>query len=59
MTDKIHLRSFGRRGLLQGLLALPVLLAFRGARPAPAKKVGQPDDIVEISGWILRRSDLS
>lgn len=59
MSDTIRPKSLGRRGLLRALLALPVVLAFRRTRPTQAAGAEAPDDIVEINGWILRRSDLS
>jgi hypothetical protein len=47
------LRRLSRRGFLVALLALPAIPVLR---KLPA---GQPDDIVELNGWILKRSDLS
>jgi hypothetical protein len=47
-----------RRGVLALLSALPALAAFpfthRSVRLAPGS-----DEIVEIGGWILKRSDLA
>lgn len=45
--------SFSRRALLKLAAALPVLSIF-GLAPRPDAS----DEIVEIGGWILRRSDL-
>lgn len=59
MTVKTHARGIGRRSLLRVLLALPLAFAFRGPRPEQSADEGKPDDIVEINGWILLRSDLS
>jgi len=59
MSDKTRPEGLRRRSVLQALFALPILLAFRGAWPARTRDGGAPDDIVEINGWILRRSDLS
>jgi hypothetical protein len=44
-----------RRALIQTLLALPALSLFKPL-PAPAS---MPDEIVEVNGWIVRRSDLA
>jgi hypothetical protein len=57
MTVKTDARGLGRRSLLRVLFALPFAFAFRG--PRPTQPVAKPDDIVEINGWILLRSDLS
>jgi len=60
MTDEIRPKGLRRRGLLKALLALPILLSFRPANPRRiADGEGAPDDLVEVNGWILRRSDLS
>lgn len=46
-------RSIRRRGLLAALLALPALaLIARVTRPTAH------DDLVEVDGWILKRSDV-
>lgn len=44
-----------RRSLIQALLALPALSLFK-TFPAPASA---SDDVVEVNGWIVRRSDLA
>jgi hypothetical protein len=43
-----------RRGFLRMLLALPALVLMFRNMPS-----GDPDEIVEVDGWILKRSDLS
>ncbi|WP_181181319.1 hypothetical protein [Mesorhizobium sp. B1-1-5] len=48
------MRKMSRRAIVQALLALPALSLFRSQQP-----VVDADDIVEINGWILRRSDLA
>jgi hypothetical protein len=48
------IRKMSRRAIVQALVALPALKLF-GNRPAMV----DPDEIVEINGWILRRSDLA
>lgn len=53
------IRKMSRRAIVQALIALPALKLF-GNQPAPASPDGiDPDEIVEINGWILRRSDLA
>jgi hypothetical protein len=47
------IKKMSRRTIVQALIALPAVSLFRG-RPA----VAGPEEIVEINGWILRRSDL-
>lgn len=43
----------GRRALLAALLAVPaVALVFRVIRPTAH------EDLVEVDGWILKRSDI-
>ena len=48
------MRKMSRRAIVQALIALPALSLLR-SQPA----VVDPDEIVEINGWILRRSDLA
>jgi hypothetical protein len=48
------IKRISRRAIVQALIALPALSLFRG-RPA----IANADEIVEINGWILRRSDLA
>jgi hypothetical protein len=47
-------KKMPRRTILQALIALPALSLLRG-KPAGV----DPDEIVEVNGWILRRSDLA
>ncbi|MBE7183202.1 MAG: hypothetical protein INR68_02200 [Methylobacterium mesophilicum] len=47
-------QAFRRRALVQALMALPILAAFRSA-PPPASA----DETVDVDGWILKRSDLA
>lgn len=43
-----------RRGFLKSLLlALPAIAIFKYIRPT------EKDDIIEVKGWILKRSDLA
>ena len=48
------IKKMSRRTLVQVLIALPALSLFRN-QPA----VVDPDGIVEVNGWILKRSDLA
>lgn len=48
-------KKISRRTLMQALLALPALSLFRKRKEA----AGDPDEIVEVNGWILKRSDLA
>jgi hypothetical protein len=42
-----------RRAIVRALIVLPALSLFRN------QPVVDPDEIVEVNGWILRRSDLA
>ncbi|MGX8010913.1 hypothetical protein ACVDG8_019135 [Mesorhizobium sp. ORM8.1] len=48
------IKKMSRRTLAQALIALPILSLFRN-QPA----IVDPNEIVEVNGWILRRSDLA
>jgi len=48
------MKRISRRAIVQALIALPALSLFRN-QPA----VVDPDEIIEVNGWILRRSDLA
>lgn len=48
------MKRISRRAIVQALIALPALSLFRN-QPA----VADPDEIIEVNGWILRRSDLA
>ena len=50
----VLLKKMSRRSIVQALMALPALSLFRN-QPA----IVDPDEIVEVNGWILRRSDLA
>lgn len=53
------IRKMSRRAIVQALIALPALSLFRN-QPSPANPDEiDRDEIVEINGWILRRSDLA
>lgn len=51
------IKKMSRRAILQALIALPALSLFRN-RPAGSDEI-DPDEIIEVNGWILRRSDLA
>ena len=55
MTARIAKLRLSRRTLVQALLALP---AFALARRLPTPDP-DPEEIVEVDGWILRREDLA
>ena len=52
-TGNIFTRKIPRRMIVQALIALPALSLFRN------QPVVDPDEVVEINGWILKRSDLA
>ncbi|WP_176478994.1 hypothetical protein [Mesorhizobium sp. WSM3860] len=53
------IKKISRRTIMQALIALPALSLFRN-QPAVSDPNGiDPDEIVEVNGWILRRSDLA
>ncbi|MBN9252274.1 MAG: hypothetical protein J0I86_17145 [Mesorhizobium sp.] len=49
-------RTLSRRSILNLLLALPFVPSLLG-RPRPPANEG--DEIVELNGWILKKSDLA
>jgi len=53
MTEQKTSKTTRRRFLRTLLLALPAIALFRHIRPTGK------DDIVEVEGWILKRSDLA
>ncbi|MDX8442313.1 hypothetical protein [Mesorhizobium australafricanum] len=48
------IRKMSRRAIVQALIALPALSLFRN-QPAAV----DAEQIIEVDGWILRRSDLA
>jgi len=56
-------KKMSRRTLVQALIALPALSLFRKLPEADAANAGpardDPNEIVEVNGWILKRSDLA
>lgn len=50
-------RPASRRAVLQVMLALPAFALFQ-SETVPASKP-KADGIVEINGWILKRSDVA
>ncbi|WP_198540227.1 hypothetical protein [Mesorhizobium sp. LCM 4576] len=51
--------KMSRRAIVQALIALPALSLFRNQTASANHGEIDPDEIVEINGWILRRSDLA
>ena len=56
-------KKMSRRTLVRAMIALPALSLFRklpeanAAHSDPSR--ADPNEIVEINGWILKRSDLA
>lgn len=50
-------RTLPRRAILQALMAVPALSLFRALPPAPA--LPTDDEIVEVNGWFLKRSEVA
>lgn len=57
------IKKMPRRMIVQALVALPALSLFRKLPEVDAAHAGpsrvDPNEIVEINGWILKRSDLA
>ncbi|WP_181171860.1 MULTISPECIES: hypothetical protein [unclassified Mesorhizobium] len=52
------IKKISRRMIMQTLIAVPALSLFRKLPDAGSSEAA-PDEIVEINGWILKRSDLA
>ncbi|WP_292491702.1 hypothetical protein [Mesorhizobium sp.] len=53
------IKKMTRRTIVQVLIALPALSLFRNQPPVPDLNQIDADEIIEVNGWILRRSDLA
>ncbi|MFD1987209.1 hypothetical protein ACFSOZ_32820 [Mesorhizobium newzealandense] len=57
------IKKISRRTIVQALMALPALSLFRNLPDADASHSdptrADPNEIVEVNGWILKRSDLA
>jgi hypothetical protein len=57
------IKKMSRRTIVQALIALPALSLFRKQPDADASQYdpnqADPNEIVEVNGWILKRSDLA
>ncbi|WP_214470301.1 hypothetical protein [Mesorhizobium sp. dw_380] len=57
------IKKMSRRTFVQALIALPALSLFRKLPEADVAHAGSspadPNEIVEVNGWILKRSDLA
>lgn len=59
------IKKMSRRTLVRALIALPALSLFRKLPEASAgpsrldPSRADPNEIVEVNGWILKRSDLA
>lgn len=49
-------KKISRRTVMQALLSLPALSLFARTQQETAH---DPNEIVEVNGWILKRSDLA
>ncbi|MDX8491095.1 hypothetical protein [Mesorhizobium captivum] len=54
-----HFIKMSRRTIVQALIALPALSLFRSQPAVPGPDETTPDEIIEVNGWILKRSDLA
>lgn len=54
-----HFIKMSRRTIVQALIALPALSLFRNQPAVPGPDEIAPDEIIEVNGWILKRSDLA
>ncbi|RVC47936.1 MAG: hypothetical protein EOS65_15805 [Mesorhizobium sp.] len=52
------INKMSRRAIVQALVALPALSLFR-KQPVVDPPNADPNEIVEVNGWILKRSDLA
>jgi hypothetical protein len=54
-------KKMSRRRLVRAMIALPALSLFRKLPEADAAHTSRadPNEIVEVNGWILKRSDLA
>ena len=52
-------RKMSRRAIVQALIALPALSLFRAQAAVADPPSADPNEIVEVNGWILKRSDLA
>ncbi|WP_095203818.1 hypothetical protein [Mesorhizobium carmichaelinearum] len=56
-------KKMSRRTLVRAMIALPALPVFRKLPEIDAAQAGpsraDPNEIVEVNGWILKRSDLA
>jgi len=51
-------KKISRRAIVQALIALPALSLLR-RRVDTEPPSADPNEIVEVNGWILKRSDLA
>lgn len=54
----LFIRKISRRTIVQALIAMPALQLFRKL-PDSDRPPSDPDEIVVVNGWILKRSDLA
>ncbi|UCI08048.1 hypothetical protein [Mesorhizobium sp. B1-1-8] len=51
-------KKMSRRVIVRALIALPALSLFRNQPAIADPDEIAPNEIIEVNGWILRRSDL-
>ena len=51
-------KRISRRTIVQALIALPALSLLH-RQPDTQPSCADPNEIVEVNGWILKRSDLA
>lgn len=52
------IKKISRRAIMQALVAMPALQLFRKL-PDSDRPDADPDEIVVVNGWVLKRSDLA
>lgn len=52
------IKKISRRAIVQALIAMPALQLFRKL-PDSDRPDADPDEIVVVNGWVLKRSDLA
>jgi len=52
-------KKMSRRAIVQALVALPALSLFRTQSAVADPPSADPNEIVEVNGWILKRSDVA
>jgi hypothetical protein len=53
------IKKISRRTIVQALIAMPALQLIRRLPDSQGAHAENPDDIVMVNGWVLKRSDLA